>query len=151
MIRTRAILWGGLIVGLCDISDAIIFFGIRRGISPGRVFQSVARGLLGPDAFTGGAATIALGAVLHFSIATCVAATCVFLSRWITGLATNPLVFGPVYGIGVFAFMYLVVLPLSQVGWVHFDTIGFVNALGIHMFGIGLPAALAARKAARLS
>lgn len=151
MTRIRAILWGGLFVGLFDILDAILFFGIRRGISPGRVFQSVARGLLGQDAFTGGAATIALGALLHFSIALCVAATGVFLSRWITGLATKPWLFGPIYGIGVFAFMYLVVLPTSRVGWIHFDAVGFVNALGIHMFGIGTPAALTARAAARLS
>ena len=149
--RTRAILLGGLCVGLFDILDAIIFFGIRRGMSPGHVFQSVARGLLGPEAFTGGATTIALGALLHFSIAMGVAATCVLLSRWIPGLATKPFVFGPIYGIGVFAFMYLVVLPASRVGWIHFDTLGFVNALGIHMFGIGTPAALAARAAARLS
>lgn len=151
MTKAQAILRGGLIVGLCDIADAIIWFGLTRGISPGRVFQSVARGLLGRAAFDGGAATIALGAVLHFSIAMCVAATGVLLSRWITGLATKPFLFGPLYGIGVFAFMYLVVLPTSQVGWVHFDAPGFANALGIHLFGIGLPSALAARAAARLT
>jgi len=151
MTKARAILWGGLFVGLFDILDAIIFFGIRRGLTPGQVFQSVARGVLGRDAFTGGAATVALGAALHFSIATCVAATCIFVSRRITILATQPFVFGPLYGVAVFAFMYLVVLPLSRVGWIHFDTLGFVNALGIHMFGIGLPAALAARAASRLS
>jgi len=150
MTRTRAILWGGLAVGLCDILDAMIFFGIRNGVSPGRVFQSVARGLLGRAAFDGGAATIALGALLHFSIATSVAACCVLLSGRFTVLAGRPFVFGPLYGVCVFAFMYLVVLPLSQVGWIHFDAVGFANALLIHMFGIGTPAALAAR-AARLS
>jgi hypothetical protein len=151
MTKGRAILWGGLFVGLFDIMDAIIFFGIRRGLTPGQVFQSVARGLLGRDAFAGGAATIALGAVLHFSIATCVAATCVLASSRITILASKPLIFGPLYGVCVFAFMYLVVLPLSQVGWIHFDALGFFNALGIHMFGIGLPSALAAQAASRLS
>jgi uncharacterized membrane protein YagU involved in acid resistance len=151
MTKLRAILWGGLFVGLFDILDAIIYFGIRNGVSPGRVFQSVARGLLGRDAFSGGMATMALGAILHFSIAMAVAATCVVLSRWVTGLAKRPLVFGPVYGAGVFAFMYLVVLPLSRVGWVRFDAPGFVNALLIHMLGIGIPSALAARAAGRLS
>ena len=92
------------------------FFGIRNGIPPYRIFQSIARGLLGRDAFTGGAATVALGAILHFSIATCIVATCVLLSRKLTVLATKPLVFGPLYGVAAFAVMNLAVLPLSAAG-----------------------------------
>ena len=58
MTKARAILWGGLFVGLFDILDAIIYFGIRNGASPYRISQSIARGLLGRDAFTGGAASL---------------------------------------------------------------------------------------------
>lgn len=151
MTKVRAILWGGLFVGLFDILDAIIFFGIRNGVPPDRIFQSIARGLLGRDAFTGGAATVALGAVLHLFIATGIVATCVFLSQKLTGLATRPFVFGPLYGLAAFAVMNLVVLPLSAAGRAHFDALGLANGLLVHMLGVGMPSALAAREVRRSS
>lgn len=151
MTRLRAILWGGLFVGLFDILDAIIFFGIRNGVPPYRIFQSIARGLLGRDAFAGGAATVALGAGLHFFVATCIVATCVFLSQKLTFLAARPFVFGPLYGLAAFAVMNLVVLPLSAAGRAHFDVLGLANGLLIHMLGVGMPSALAAREVRRSS
>jgi len=44
----RAILWGGLIAGTLDILAAFINSGLR-GVSPTRVLQSIASGLLGAD------------------------------------------------------------------------------------------------------
>jgi hypothetical protein len=63
-----AILIGGAIAGGLDITYAIVFSGLR-GVSAMRVLQSVASGLLGSPAFSGGALTAALGLVLHFFIA----------------------------------------------------------------------------------
>jgi len=65
----RAIFWGGSIAGVLDIAAAFVNSGLRD-VKPMRVLQAIASGLLGPDAFTGGIATTALGAVLHFFIAT---------------------------------------------------------------------------------
>jgi hypothetical protein len=151
MTKVRAILWGGLFVGLFDILDAIIFFGIRNGVPPSRIFQSIARGLLGRAAFSGGATTVALGALLHFFIATCIVATCVFLSQRLTLLASKPFVFGPLYGVAAFAVMNLVVLPLSAAGRAHFDALGLTNGILIHVLGVGIPSALAAREVRRSS
>src|SRR5215210_4129557 len=64
----RAILWGGLLAGLGDITFAFVVSGLR-GVGPVRVLQSVAGGLLGDAAKTGGTGSAALGAVLHFLIA----------------------------------------------------------------------------------
>src|SRR3954471_17723499 len=64
----RAILWGGLLADLGDITFAFVMSGLR-GVGPVRVLQSVASGLLGEAAKEGGLATAALGAVLHFLIA----------------------------------------------------------------------------------
>lgn len=47
----RAIVYGGLVVGTLDILDAVIFFGLWRGVAPIRIFQSIASGLLGRAAF----------------------------------------------------------------------------------------------------
>src|SRR5882724_6656193 len=48
------ILWGGLISGTMDITAAIVTYKIRNNIAPTRLLQSVASGVLGKDAFTGG-------------------------------------------------------------------------------------------------
>ena len=44
----RAILLGGLVAGLLDISYAFLLWGLR-GVPPVRILQSVAGGLLGAD------------------------------------------------------------------------------------------------------
>lgn len=60
-----AILWGGLIAGLIDITYAI-GFSATRGVPPIRILQSVASGLLGSSSYQGGATTATLGLILHF-------------------------------------------------------------------------------------
>ena len=57
--RIRAILWAGLIAGTLDITDALVFYGLR-GVPPVRLLQNIASGLLGRDAFQGGVGTAAL-------------------------------------------------------------------------------------------
>ncbi len=47
----RAILVGGVIAGILDITFAICF-GIYNGLTPERLLQVVASGLLGKEAFT---------------------------------------------------------------------------------------------------
>ena len=64
----RAILFGTLAVGVLDLADALIFFGLR-GARPIRIFQSIAAGLLGRASFSGGVPTALLGVILHFFIA----------------------------------------------------------------------------------
>ena len=115
MTRTRAIALGGLTVGVLDGLDALVFFG-ARGVPPIRIFQAIASGLLGRDAYQGGIATLLLGVALHFLIATTVVAVYVTASRQIALLNTRPLFFGPLYGIAVYLVMNLVVIPLSAIG-----------------------------------
>lgn len=69
----RAALLGGLVAGTLDIADALLFNG-ARGVAPHRAMQAIASGLLGRDAFTGGAWTAGLGLGLHFVIAITAAA-----------------------------------------------------------------------------
>src|SRR5262245_40203943 len=64
------VLAGGLVAGTLDIIYACVFWALKVKVPARRIFQSVARGLLGKAAFEGGAATAALGLSLHFFIAT---------------------------------------------------------------------------------
>ena len=142
----RAIVWGGVLAGVGDIAFAFVVSGLR-GVGPVRVLQSVASGLLGRAAAEGGLATAALGAVLHFLIAFIWAAVYWVASRRLKVLVQHPVVCGLLYGFAVYAFMYLVVLPLSAAYFKPTFTPYTVSLNGAgHMLLVGLPIALAAYK-----
>lgn len=143
------VLLGGLIAGGCDIIYAIVFYGLR-GASAERVLQSVASGLLGAKAFEGGASTAALGLLLHFIIALLIAVIFYTASRGLPALARHPVIAGAAYGFAVFWVMNLVVLPLSAYPRkVTFVTNVVIGGLLVHMFLVGVPIALATRRALR--
>ena len=146
----RAIFWGGLIAGALDITYAFVFYGLRNGLTPARILQSVASGLLGADAFKGGAATDVLGALLHFFIAFTAAAGYYAASRKLNFLVRNAALCGVIYGVVIYAVMNYVVVPLSAVPPRGAPApIVFITGLLVHMFLIGLPIALAARRYSR--
>jgi len=132
---------GTLVVGTLDALDAIVFVALRGG-TPLRIFQGIASGLLGRDAFRGGLATAAAGAFIHYMIAFGIVLTYHVASRRIAVLTRRPVVCGAVYGAGVYGFMNLVVIPLSAIGPQRFTLAPFVNGILIHVFGIGIPTAL---------
>jgi hypothetical protein len=142
----RALAIGTVVVGVLDALDAIVVFGLRSGVSPIRIFQGIASGLVGPEAFAGGVSTALLGVGLHFVIACGIVATCLALSRIWTPLASRPFVFGPIFGIAVYLVMNLVVIPLSAIGASSFSTFSVVNGVLIHVVGVGIPAALVASR-----
>ena len=152
-MRTRlsgrqAILYGSLAVGTFDALDAIVFFGLRSGATPIRIFQGIASGLIGPAARQGGWQTAALGVALHYFIAFGMVVTYVLVSRRVWLLTSHPVICGLLYGLVAYAVMNLVVIPLSKIGGPTMPALPVLaNGLLIHMFGVGLPAALAARAA----
>ena len=120
----------------------------------GEAGQAIASGLLGRDAFTGGAWTAALGLGLHFFIATTAAAIYTLASLRLPLLVARPVLCGAAYGLIVNVVMQNVVLPLSAfrpgapappgtIDW------GQVNLWLAHVFFVGLPIAFATRWAAR--
>jgi hypothetical protein len=139
------ILTGGLIAGTLDIIAAIVIYAFR-GVSPVRILQSVASGLLGPSAFTGGAGTAALGLALHFFIATTAAAVYFFASLKLPMLVRKAGTWGALYGVAVWAFMQFVVLPLSAVRKQPFNAEMALIMIVVHIVCVGLPIAFAARR-----
>jgi hypothetical protein len=104
----KALLLGGLTVGVLDGLDAIVFFGLR-------------------------------GVVVTYYL----------VSRRFRPLIRRPLVFGPLYGLLVYGVMNFLVLPLSAAVTGPRTLPVVVNGLLIHVFGVGLPAAVFARAALR--
>ena len=146
----KPIVIGGLIAGTLDITYACLFFGIRNHVTPIRILQSVARGALGQRAFQGELKTAALGLFFHFLIALTAAAVYVFASRALRFMITHAILCGILYGLGVYLFMYGIVMRVSAIHsttlpWSYPWAVLIPNLL-IHMFGIGLPIALVARR-----
>lgn len=136
-----AIVWGGLAAGLGDL---ILALGLYR-VSLVVIYQSVASGLLGREAFRGGPATAALGFALHFLIATTAAAVYVGASRGLTVLRRRAVACGLAFGVAVYFFMKYIVLPLSAVARLTpFEPLAMIG----HALFVGLPIALFARRAA---
>jgi len=145
--RPRAletILLGGAVVAILDIANAMIFWALYRGTPPRVILQSIAAGLQGKQAFSGGAASALLGAVLHVFIACSVAAVYWAASvRW-PALIRHPFLSGAAYGGVVYAVMQYVVIPLSQTTPGTFRPAWFLaNFIG-HLLLVGPPVALIA-------
>ena len=145
----RTILWGGLITGVLDITAAIITT-LAYGRSPARMLQGIASGVLGRRSFEGGLKTSALGLLLHFVIAFGVTIVYYAASRKLTFLVRQAVISGILYGIAVYFFMQLVVIPLSAIGSrAPFRPFQLALGLMVHILCVGLPIALIVRRYSR--
>jgi hypothetical protein len=138
-----AIAVGGLLAGTLDLLHACILFGWDIPLA-------IAGGLLGKQAFQGGAAIYTLGVLLHFFIAGSAAATYFFASRVLPFLKQYPLVCGLFFGAAVEDFMRFVVLPLSAFhshGPYQYNDL--VRGLAVHMVVVGLPIAYSVKRFAK--
>ena len=155
--RPRAfntIVYGGLLVGIFDLTFAFTFYGLILGVKPLRIFQGVAAGVLGrPMAVEGGVPTFLLGIALHFVVATCIATVYYLATLVLPILIRHPVVSGLIYGVIAYFGMKYVVLPLSAIG-----QRGALPRLPIllteiigHALLVGLPIALVARRSTKAS
>jgi len=143
-----AVLVGGGAAGLIDILYAIGANG-AKGVAPIRVLQSVASGLLGRDAYQGGIATALLGTALHFAMTVAMAAIFVAAARSLAPVREHLLVAGLAYGALIYFGMRWVIVPLSRFPG-ELRTIN-PTELAVHVIGVGLVIAVAARRFAALS
>ena len=144
---TRLYLSTVLLAGSLDLAYACLIAPFR-GYSATTVLQAIASGVLGPDAFSGGAGVMALGVLLHFLIIGLMA-----LPPWLAmaawpRLAARAVPLGLAYGALLYAAMNYVVVPLSaaplkpNTQWSR-----ILPELLVHMVLVGLVLALGARRA----
>ena len=145
----RAIVFGGLLAGILDLTAACVS---NYWVSPIRIFQAIASGLLGAKSYEGGAWTASLGISLHFVIAFGATIVYYIASRKVKFLINQSIISGAIYGIAVFWFMQLVVLPLSAFQSKNrFELNQIIIGLIIHIFCIGLPIARVVSRYSKLN
>ena len=100
----------GLAGGAVDLAYAT-GMALSRGNPPTHPWRTVASGWIGAAA-RDGTAPVVLGVVTHFGIAMCMAAAYLYLARRIPVVGSRPWATAPIYGLILYAVMYLGVLPL---------------------------------------
>ncbi len=150
--RPRAfdtIVYGGLAIGILDGLFAFVFYGLILGAKPQRIFQSVAVGVLGRSSYDGGTKTFLFGLLLHFIVATCIAAVYYLAALNLPILIRHAVPAGLIYGMIAYLGMNYVVIPLSRIGLRPFSFRLFLPAFIGHAMLVGLPVALIARRSAK--
>lgn len=125
---------GGCAAAALDAASAFHTFGWRMP-------KGIAAGLLGASAGQGGVGTWILGLALHFSILIVAAALYGVASwRW-SFMRVNFLLCGVYYGISIFLFMNLVVVPLSAFpfSFAPFKVSTLIQGMLMHVLLVGLP------------
>ena len=144
----KPIVIGGLVAGTLDMTAACVTAWLRSGVTPSRVAQYIASGAIGPEAFSGGNKTVALGVAFHYLIATIWTIVFYLASRVLHFLIKWPIPMGLLYGVVVYVIMNFVVVPQSKVAPPRVAPPLSARAMQmlILMFCIGLPIALIVRR-----
>ena len=133
----RPLLLATAIAGSLDIAYACLVSSIR-GRMPIVVLQSVASGWQGTAAYAGGMPSALLGLVTHYGIMAAMAGMFGQAARRLPRLHEQPLGSGLLYGLGLYAVMYGIVLPLRFPavfprlnGWITLTDIAVHMAVGM--------------------
>jgi hypothetical protein len=138
----KAILIGGALAAIFDILDPVLFFYIRNHVDPIRIPQSIASGVLGPAAYTGGLRTALLGLALHLFIALAWATAFVLAARSLSFLTKHPIRSGLFYGAIIYIIMNYLVLPHSRVAPSRPAPAVLANGIFACLVLVGLPISL---------
>jgi uncharacterized membrane protein YagU involved in acid resistance len=103
-----------LICGTLDITDALVYYGLRFHVPPARLLESIAGHLIGRSAFNGGLRGAPLGLVLHYFIAACWVTAFVLVAQRVAILFQHPILCGAMYGLLIYCMMNFLILPYTR-------------------------------------
>lgn len=132
---TRAAVIAGLVAGTIDIGAAALI----NHVGPALILQGIASGLLGMKSYAGGAGTVTLGLVLQLAMSIAIAGIYAAAATRLAWLRTQPVIAGLAFGLGVFAVMNMIVVPLSAFAPkpAHISLIWLLlNVLAMLVFGV---------------
>lgn len=137
------------VAGTLDILGAMLLAALS-GTGPVQVLQSVASGPLGKSAMSSPAYALH-GLFVHFTIMLAMVTAYMIAATRLELLRKRPLLGGVAYGVGLWLFMYWVVLPIR---WPSLfppaDSGQIAGQLFCHIALVGIPIALIAARGERL-
>jgi hypothetical protein len=139
-------LFAGATVAFLDgMFAVVVYVWVMHRTTAGRIFQSIAAGLLGKASYDGGTATIALGVACHIVIAFTWTAIYYLASRRLSAIRqfassnAGNLITGLAFGAVMWLGMDFIVLPVSAAKQTPPGTWQFWLQLGWHIVGLGPP------------
>jgi len=139
----RRILVATAIAGTLDIGMAATETALH-GKPVGKMLRGLASGAV-PPAVDWGATGALLGLAVHYAIMAVMAAVFMLLHARNHRLRAHSLVAGALYGLGLFLFMYGLVLPIRFGAPLPSDPIAIAKGLFAHMILVGLTFGVVAR------
>lgn len=137
----RMIVAAGALAGALDLVFAIVLWG-TQGVPADVIPRSVASGLLGRAAFSGGTENIVLGVCLHFALTTAMSGIYATAPLWVRA---RPFVSGPLFGAAAWVTMNCIVVPLSAAPLEPAPALIQLADFAAHLVLVGLPIALLCR------
>ena len=104
----------GAAAATLDLTYVFTLYCFLRGVGPQRVLHTIASGVYGQDAYSGGWETAAVGFIAHYFILIIAAWWYFLASRYLSVLRRHAVACGIAYGVAIYCFMNFVVLPLSN-------------------------------------
>ena len=132
------VLAAGVLSAALDLLFACVFYGIRNGVAPLRIFQTIGSGWFGTDSFQMGWTSGAIGIASHFGILIVAAALYFLAARRIPALTRQALWCGLAYGAVIYLVMNYVVVPLSNAPHGKRALVPTIAELCSHLFFVGL-------------
>lgn len=127
-----------LIAGTLDAIGAIVVYRA----DPVKLFQFIASGAFGVEAFSGGTVMAFWGLLFHYIIASAWTVIFFFMYPAIRILRKNRYVTGLLYGIFVWIIMNQIIIPLSKIPQAPFNLKSALTGASILVVMIGLPISL---------
>lgn len=133
-------LFAAIAAGSIDLVYASSF--ANEGVTMAGVLKSIASGLLGAEAFKGGASIAVLGALCHYGILWVAGAVFVLAGRFWPTVFRRPLISGAIFGLGIFVVMKVVVKLSRAPFGLSSDVEQIVRNLLVHVVLVGIPMAI---------
>ena len=135
----KVILLTSILAGTLDAIAAIIHYTINGGKVASRIFQYIASGAVGGEAFTGGIGMVILGIILHYSIAFGFTLFFFLIYPRVKFFSKNKILTAAIYGIFVWLVMNFIVIPMSSINPAPFNLRQSIIGALILIVAIGLP------------
>lgn len=138
----NTILSATLVAGALDILAAfLVYTVILEKTSPARILMSIASGIFGKAAYSGGTPMVITGLLLHFLIAFIFSVFYYLIYPGLSFLHRRKLLSGILYGIFIWLVMNLGVLPIVFKGMPLPDPAAALLGIGIVIAAVGIPIA----------